>query len=458
MEDEARSKAKEELDSGPDNETSSEFMAKLLGRLEDTVERSRQEEAVSIIASIEKMVDKGREKAAEPAVPARSATRAVPADVADWRYRSMPEWQREVRNADVDVLAQRFFRALAQGDRVVLRQIHEEHGRAALLEGDSTAGAPFGGTGGQLLPLPLANMVLATFYQNNRIYQYAQRFQAGAGASLRLPIQDGEPTSNWVAEATAPSDGSPTASDFIQLQLQKHMNVSEASNELIEDSAFNVGTWLSNQVGMTMAEAEDISMWQTGAGSASNEPIGLETADTTTLSAPAWYVKAGSGQAADNTAAGAISLAVLLDMWYALPEMERRGAIWAGNGAVASLLSRITDPQGRQILRMQNDAAGVVGDSVGGASTTSIFNRPFVEMPGGTAADQTGNRLYLTNLARHYFILERGGLRAAVSQESKFTEDTTVFKFIHRVDGQPVANDATNRYRYVYTGNLQTAE
>jgi len=446
----------------PETMTLEDFNALQIASIRETANEVDKKRAGALFDSIKSLLEKpaaSRSEDAALARPAGSAARAVPADLSDWRYRQLPEWQRSVRTPDADVLAKRFFRALAANDRPVLRQIHEEGQRATLTEGNSDAtGIPFDGTAGQLLPLPLSNMLLTTFYKVNRIYREARVHAAGVGASLRIPIQDAESTSNWVAEATAPGGtGEPTAGASLNLQLQKHLNLSKASSEILEDSAFNVGAWLSQDVGSQMAEAEDIAMWQTGAGLASNQPVGMETADTTVTATngPAWYVPIASDQDSDYTAEGTLTYAHLVKMFYALPELERRGAIWAGNSMIAEFLSTLVDGQGRPILRMQNDAGGIVGDPDADAATSMILGRRFVEMPGAAgAADQGTNRLYLINMDRTYQILEKGGIRAAISTDLDFDTDQVAFRFIHRTDGQPIGNAMTTRYRYVYTGNI----
>jgi hypothetical protein len=56
-------------------------------------------------------------------------------------------------------------------------------------------------------------------------------------------------------------------------------------------------------------------------------------------------------------------------------------------------------------------------------------------------------------------MLEAGGIRVAATNEggSAFSTDSTHFRFIRRVDGQPSGNPVLARPQYVYTGNITGA-
>jgi HK97 family phage major capsid protein len=119
----------------------------------------------------------------------------------------------------------------------------------------------------------------------------------------------------------------------------------------------------------------------------------------------------------------------------------------------------MVDLNGRPILRLASEAGGIVSDAQAGGVTSTVLGRPFVEMPGllttGTPGEDD-NRLYFVNMPRSYAILEAGGIRVAATTEggSAFTDDTTHFRFIRRVDGQPFNNPVGARPQYVYTGSI----
>ena len=67
------------------------------------------------------------------------------------------------------------------------------------------------------------------------------------------------------------------------------------------------------------------------------------------------------------------------------------------------------------------------------------------------------NRLYFLNPTRTYQVLESGTLRVEASRDAGFVNDTTVYRFIRRVDGGVIGNNIAGRNQYVYTGNITGA-
>jgi HK97 family phage major capsid protein len=293
-------------------------------------------------------------------------------------------------------------------------------------------------------------------YDAGRMRQECRIVQSTEGASMRMKMQDAASTSTWEGETDVIAAGEPTVEAAINLRLKKHANLSTLSNELLAD-VFGVAAWLVSDVAGQMAEQEDIKLYRDGAGG--DEPNGFELADATATAGPAYYVKAGAAQAADNEAIGVLTLNLLNRMFYALPEKERGSAIWTGSSVLATMLSDLIDAQGRPVLRRQDQEAGVVGDSIAGAQTTTILGRRFVEMPGkiGVAGADT-NRLYFSNMQRSYVMLVKGGLQVAASGEAgtAFSTDSTVFRFTQRLDGDTFNNPIPARPQYVYTGHLES--
>ncbi|MCH8334238.1 prolyl oligopeptidase family serine peptidase, partial [Candidatus Sumerlaeota bacterium] len=153
-----------------------------------------------------------------------SAGRAHPAQLSDYRYRCLPKWQQEFRNPDDDMIVARYFRALGKNDQAAMARLMDEdrHMRADLLEGDSAAGAPFDGTAGQLLPLPVSNFINIALYRMARFRGLANTTTTTTGSSLRIPRQNAISSSVWDdAEGGPLTAGEPTVSGELNLVLQK---------------------------------------------------------------------------------------------------------------------------------------------------------------------------------------------------------------------------------------------
>lgn len=394
-----------------------------------------------------------------PPVPYGAAGRTQLASLSDARYATLPAWQRAFRNADCDMMVKRTFMALSQKDDATLRRLHDEtrHMRATLAEGDSSvAGAVFDGTGGQALPLPVANYINQALYRLARWRALTRVATATTGASLRIPLQTTVSTSLWEPEADTIVAGEPSTSDALNLQLQKLTSLSVITNELIEDGdAFSVVAWMIEDVVMQMAEKEDEALYSSGAGTASNEPNGFEASDTTLASAPTYYVPVSPTQDAIFTTAAALTYAHMVKMFYALPEKERMGAIWTANDTVMEQISLLLDGNLRPIFRVQDAPGDIIGDAPASAAQGTIFRRPVWNLPGKTGgAGENIDRIYFLNPLRTYAILEKAAVRVEASREAGFSNDTTHYRFIRRVDGGVIGNNISGRPQYVYTGNL----
>jgi HK97 family phage major capsid protein len=150
-----------------------------------------------------------------------------------------------------------------------------------------------------------------------------------------------------------------------------------------------------------------------------------------------------------------ISLDFITDMYYALPEKHRRNAIWSGPDTIAAILSKVVDGNGRPIFSFASNPAEVVGDNDAVGQVGTLFRRPFINMPGQEGVGEDKNRLYFSAMDRTFAMLEKGGIRAESSRDFKFTSDLTTFKFVRRVDGQPIGNRTAGLpFDYVYGGNL----
>lgn len=388
------------------------------------------------------------------------AGRTIPASLAPYRYRALGP-AGAFRNPDTDVLCQRWFRALRDkdGNAITAMQADDQKLRAALAIG--TPGANFGisdGSGGQLLPLPLADYLQRIISRNARVRSHARVFDApiGAGDSLRVAIQDVRSTVSYGPESGTNTETGPEAKIAVKLSLVKLLGRGDVTDELLDSTAFNVGEWFSTDIGENMAEFEDLKMWQDGAGNASDEPEGLEASDTTTTgpNLPAYYVPVATDQDADFTAAGTLTADHLLDMYFAAPERHRQNMIWAGPDSVALLLSKLI-VNGRAVLNLHDQPLATVGDVDAAGQVSTVLGKPFINMPGKEGVGEDANRLYFIRMDRAYFILERGQIRAKVSTDVRFLEDETVFTFSRMADGRPAGNKTAGLpFDYVYSGNL----
>jgi len=404
--------------------------------------------------------------AAEEVAPKPEAKRAYgsggrthPAQLADYRYRCLPKWQQEFRNPADDMIVARFFRALGTNDHAAMARLMDEdkHMRADLAEGNSTAGAPFDGTAGQLLPLPVSNFINIALYRMARFRALANTTTTTTGASLRIPRQNAISASAWGPEGDPLDAGEPTVSGELNLQLQKLNTLANLTNEVLEDEVFGIVNWLVNDVTMQIAETEDEALYSSGAGSGSNEPNGFEafTEIITATTGDPTIVPIGGAQILNEFLTVDLDYQSVLELFFSIGEKERTNAIFAGPDSVMQVLSSVEDGSGRPIFNMQNSALQIVGDDASGGQIGTILGRPVINLPGAEGTSNSNeNRLYFFNPMRSYAILEQANVRVESSRDVLFASDKTHFRFIRRVDGGVIGNTITARPQFKFIGGI----
>lgn len=125
----------------------------------------------------------------------------------------------------------------------------------------------------------------------------------------------------------------------------------------------------------------------------------------------------------------------VLKMWSRMHARSRPNSVW--------FIDQGIEPQ----LYKMSMAVGTGGSPVylpaGGASATpyaSLFGRPVIPVEYCAALGTTGD-ICLFDLSQ-YLMVDKGGLQTASSIHVRFVYDETVFRFVYRVDGQPIWNSA----------------
>jgi HK97 family phage major capsid protein len=182
-----------------------------------------------------------------------------------------------------------------------------------------------------------------------------------------------------------------------------------ASDEMLEDSAFNLMDIYGRRCGEGIGVAEDTQILTTnGVTPNLTEALagGVVTSATTTV----------------------MIYEDLNTLFFALGKAYQPNCTWLGGTLVATLLSNMLDTNGAPILRIPSQAPTPVTDATPQAIGT-ILGHPFYHVPA------TAGVLILGDL-RGYGILRKGGIVAKMSTDVGFATDTVVFKFTERVDGR----------------------
>lgn len=219
----------------------------------------------------------------------------------------------------------------------------------------------------------------------------------------------------WLAEA-----GTLTASKpkFLKIELNLHKLgvLAYATDELLQDAA-TLGNIL-------MEAASEEIMWLTENaiinGTGAGQPLGVLNAAATVSQAKE------TGQAAATVVAKNV-MKMRSRMWG----RSRANSVWLVEQDVEPQLHEMTIAVGTGGIPVYMPAGGL-SDS----PYDRLYTRPVLPVEYCAALGTVGDILYAD--FSQYLLADKGGIQAASSIHVQFLNDETVFRFIYRVDGQPL--------------------
>lgn len=228
----------------------------------------------------------------------------------------------------------------------------------------------------------------------------------------------------WAAEAAEKTASKPKFRK-IDLKLNKLIGLCYATDELLDDSQA-----LAQTINQGFRDEFDFKITDaiingTGAG----QPLGILNSGCMVS------VTKEVGQAADTIVYENVN-----KVWSRLIAKSRPNSIW--------LINQDCEPQ----LNMMAVAVGTGGVPVympaGGASASpysTLFGRPVVPVEQAATLGDTGD-IMLCDFSQ-YKMIDKGGIQSDVSMHVRFIYDESVFRFVMRIDGQPVLSSAITPYK-----------
>ena len=200
-------------------------------------------------------------------------------------------------------------------------------GREAELKSISGA-AP--ADGGYAVPQEIDAAISARLKDISPIRSIAQVVQTGS-AGYRKLITTGGTASGWVSEtASRPETATPKFAEIAPPSGELYANPA-ASQAMLDDAAFDLESWLAEEIAMEFARAEGAAFV---GGSGSDQPEGFLTAPVSTDDDAArtfgtlQYIVSGDAGGFDSAPE-----LTLIDLVHSLKAGHRQGASWVMNSA-----------------------------------------------------------------------------------------------------------------------------
>ena len=184
------------------------------------------------------------------------------------------------------------------------------------------------GAGGFLVPDEFENKIVRAMKQKNILRQLATTMTTNR--NWKIPVAVGDGHAYWVPEE-GPFPVESTTFDQLEMGAYKLATMTLVTDELLEDSVFDIEDFIADEFAMRLANAEEDAFLH---GDGDGKPLGLtrqlESVVTT-----------------EN--AGIIQIEDLLELQYAIPEPYRDNAVFLMSDAAVRELCKIRSAFDRNI-------------------------------------------------------------------------------------------------------------
>ncbi len=197
--------------------------------------------------------------------------------------------------------------------------------------------------GGYAVPREIDQMIVAQLKRISPIRSIAQVVQVGTAGYRKLVTTNGV-ASGWVSETgTRPETQTPKFAEIAPPSGELYANPA-ASQAMLDDAAFNLEEWLSNEIASEFARAEGAAFV---GGTGTNQPKGFlaapaaATIDATRAFGTLQFISSGNATGFDTTPE-----LKLIDLVHALRPGHRQGAVFVMNSATLAVVRKLKAADG----------------------------------------------------------------------------------------------------------------
>lgn len=269
--------------------------------------------------------------------------------------------------------------------------------------------------GGFAVPEPVADTIRERILEISPMRRLATTFSV-TSTGTKFVVNRNNATSDWVGETDPRGDTAEPTLDLRSPSYGTVFGLIEATEELLLDSAIDIGSWFISAASQKIAHSEGAAFV---AGNGTNKPTGilagptpLATGDATRAAGTLQYVPTGS--------ASEITVDGLSDVFFSTKAQHRQSGSWVMSSATASELAKLKDTDGRSLWQT----------SLSADTPSTLMGRPvfFDENMPAIAGDAFP--IAFGNFAAGYLIADSGGLR--ITLDDNITKPGYVRWYVRR--------------------------
>jgi HK97 family phage major capsid protein len=267
-------------------------------------------------------------------------------------------------------------------------------------------------SGGYLVPEEFANELIIALEEQN-IFRQIARIVRTSSDKLKVPVATAVGTASWIDENEVIPESESTFSQ-ITLNAYKLGTMMRSSTELVEDSAFNIQSYIAQEFARRIGSREEEAFCL---GDGTGKPTGIF---------------GGTGDAQEGASATTtINFDNMIDLFYSLKPPYRNRAVFLVNDSTMKVLRKIKSGDGQYIWQ----------PSVKEKTPDTILGRPVYVSPYAPEMAEDAYPVAFGDF-NYYWIADRRDIRFRVLNELYAERDQIGFFATERIDGKLILPEA----------------
>lgn len=264
-------------------------------------------------------------------------------------------------------------------------------------------------TGGYTVPTKLSNKIEQKLGEDSIIMRIADVINVSG--PMDIPVENAGVSAYWTAEGAATTVSDPTFSR-LQLSPKKLTALVKVTEELLEDSAFDIEAYLAENAGRKFTEEIDKACF---IGTQSGEPSGV-------------VPNAAVGQTASAT--NSITYADIVALKNSVKSAYAGRGCWVVSAGALTQIMLLADAAGHYIYSSPREGVPQM-----------IFGQPVYVSPDMDAV-ATGKKPVVYGDFHYYKVAQRKGLTVQRFNELYGENGIVGFRFVSRIDGGLALSEA----------------
>jgi HK97 family phage major capsid protein len=268
--------------------------------------------------------------------------------------------------------------------------------------------------GGFLVPDEFEHTLIQSLEEENIFRKLAHVITTSTG-DRKIPVVASKGSASWVDEEGTIND-SDDAFTQVSIGAYKLGTLIKVSNELLNDSVFNLEAYISKEFGRRIGTKEEEAFFN---GNGVGKPVGIFNAT-------------GGAQTGITTASATeIKADEIIDLFYSLKASYRKNAVWIVNDATIKAIRKLKDANGNYLWQ----------PALTSGTPDTLLGRP-VYTSSYVPTIAAGAKTIAFGDFSYYWIADRQGRNFKKLSELYAATDQTGFVATQRVDGKLILPEA----------------